>query len=157
MLVKAIKEYLKDNTLQDLYRATGISPSVFYSLIKRDWKKYNKTTLDILYAFFSLEHDDFYKENQKKRYPKTPSLFWTFIRQKRLKLNIDMKELSNGIKVDKRALARIESWDALPTFDSWTIQHLMDTLQFNEDEKIMAQLYINAMKWLEKMVKKNDI
>jgi len=104
-----------------------------------------------------MDRDAFYKENLKKWYPKTPSLFGTLIRFKRLRLEIDLHDLAKMIKTDERALARLESGDALPTFDGWTIQHLMDALQFNEDERTMAKVYIDTMKWMEKTVKKYDI
>lgn len=157
MLIVKIREYLDKHTIQELHAQTGVCTGVFYSLLKRDWKKYNKNTLDILYTFFSMERDAFYKENLKKWYPKTPSLFGTLIRFKRLKLEIDLSDLAKMIKTDERALARLESGDALPTFDGWTIQHLMDALQFTDDERTMAKVYIDTMKWLEKTVKKYDI
>lgn len=157
MLVEKIREYLDTHTIQELHNKTGVCTGVFYSLLKRDWKKYNRNTLDILYDFFSLERDEFYKDNLKKWYPKTPSLFWTFIRYKRLKMEIDLHDLAKEIKTDQRALARLESWDALPSINSWTIQHLMDALQFTDDERTMTKIYIDSMKMLEKAIKKYDI
>lgn len=157
MLVEKIRNYLDTHTIQELHNATWVCTDVFYSLLKRDHKKYNKNTLDILYSFFKIERDIFYKDNLKKWYPKTPSLFGTFIRFKRLKLEIDLHDLAKSIRTDERALARLESWDALPTFDSWTIQHIFDALQFTDEEKTMAKIYIDNMKWLEKTIKKYDI
>ena len=157
MLVEKIKQYLDLNTIQDLYHATGVNTGVFYSLLKRDWKKYNKTTLDILYGFFDLPRDQFYNDNLKKWYPKTPSLFGTFVRYKRLHKEVDLKELAVRLRMDERALARLESGDALPTFDSWTIQHMMDALDFTSEERTMAKIYIDNMKWLEKTIKKYDL
>lgn len=157
MLVEKIRDYLNTHTIQELHGETWVCTGVFYSLLKRDWKKYNKNTLDILYSFFKLERDQFYKDNLKKWYPKTPSLFGTFIRYKRLKMEIDLHDLAKKIRTDERALARFESWDALPTFDGWTIQHLMEALQFTDEEKTMAKIYIDNMKWLEKTIKKYDI
>lgn len=157
MLVKKIREYLDSHTIQELHNCTWVCPWVFYSILKRDWRKYNKNTLDILYDFFNIKRDNFYKDNLKKWYPKTPSLFWTFVRYKRLQKEIDLHKLSKNIKTDKRALARLESWDSLPTFDWWTIQHLMDELEFTDDEKTMTKIYIETMKMLEKTVKKYDI
>lgn len=157
MLVEKIKQYLDENTIQDLYHATGVNTGVFYSLLKRDWKKYNKNTLDILYSFFGLPRDQFYNDNLKKWYPKTPSLFGTFVRYKRLHQEVDLKELAVKLRMDERALARLESGDALPTFDSWTIQHMMDALDFTSEERTMAKIYIDNMKWLEKTIKKYDL
>lgn len=157
MLVEKIRKYLDDHTIQDLHNQTGICTGVFYSLLKRDWKKYSKNTLDILYSFFELPRDQFYNNNLKKWYPKTPSLFGTFVRYKRLHKEIDIKQLSKMVRVDERALARLESGDALPTFDSWTIQHIMEALDFNDEEKTMTKIYIDNMKWIEKTIKKYDI
>jgi len=157
MLVEKIRSYLADHTIQDLHYSTGICTGVFYSLLKRDWKKYNKNTLDIVYEFFDLPRDQFYNDNLKKRYPKTPSLFGTFIRCKRLKLEIDLWELAKSVRVDQRALARLESGDALPTFDSWTIQNIFNALEFTDEEKTMTKMYIDNMKRMEKIVKQYDI
>lgn len=157
MLVEKIRSYLDNHTIQDLHHSTGICTGVFYSLLKRDWKKYSKNTLDILYKFFDIKRDQFYNDNLKKWYPKTPSLFGTFVRYKRLKMEIDLKQLSQLVRVDERALARLESGDALPTFDSWTIQHIFDALKFTDEEKTMTKIYIDNMKWLEKTIKKYDI
>lgn len=157
MLVEKIREYLDTHTIQDLHNKTWVCTGVFYSLLKRDWKKYSKNTLDILYDFFELQRDQFYNDNLKKWYPKTPSLFGTFVRYKRLHMEIDIKQLAKLVRVDERALARLESWDALPTFDSWTIQHIMDTLNFTDEEKTMTKIYIDNMKWMEKTIKKYDI
>jgi predicted transcriptional regulator len=84
-------------------------------------------------------------------------LFGTFIRCKRLKLEIDLWELAKSVRVDQRALARLESGDALPTFDSWTIQHIFNALEFTDEEKTMTKMYIDNMKRMEKIVKQYDI
>jgi len=157
MLIVKIKEYLNGHTIQELYNNTGISTGVFYSLLKRDWKKYNKNTLDILYSFFRLDRDEFYNNNLKKWYPKTLSLFGTLVRYKRVRKNIDIDELARMMKIEKRALCRLESWDALPTFDSWTIQHLIIALDFTKEEIENTKKYIDNMKRLEKTVKKYEI
>ena len=153
MLVKKIKDYLKDHSIQELYNRTGVSPTVIYKLLKRDWWRYNKTKLDILYDFFKLEKDDFYKDNLRKRYRKTESLFWTFIRYKRLKLNKHLDELAEKIMMEKRALARLEAGDSLPWFKSWTIQHLFEELKFTEQEKELTKQFIEVIKKLEQRVK----
>lgn len=153
MLEQKLREYLWKHSIEHLYHKTWISPTVFYKILKREWKKYNKNTLDILYDFFNLPIDSFYKENLKKWYSKTPSLFWTFVRYKRLKYQISVDELAKKIKMEKRALLRLESWDALPWYNSHSIQNIFEILNFTKEEREETDKYISNMKWIERRIK----
>ena len=72
-------------------------------------------------------------------------------------MDIDISVLAKQIKMSDRALARIESGDSLPYYNSWSIQHIMEALLFTEEEKQMVADYIDVMKKVEKMVKKYEI
>ena len=157
MLIQKIKEYIKKYDLQTLCNMSWINRRVILSLLKWDHRKYRKTTLDILYDFFKLKHDKFYFENLKKWYPKTESLLWTLIRFKRVRRNIELEKLAKQIKMDSRALKRLESGDALPYYNNWSIQHVLDVLEFTKEEREIVENYIKIMRKTEKLVKKYEI
>jgi len=157
MLVEKVKIFLKDYSLKTLCIQSWVHESVILSLIKWEHKKYHRNILDILYAFFNLKKDAFYRENMKKWYPKTESLLWTLVRFKRVRMDIDLQVLAKQIKMSDRALARIESGDSLPYYNSWSIQHIMEVLRFSDSEKKMVADYIDVMKKIEKMVQKYEI
>jgi len=72
-------------------------------------------------------------------------------------MDIDLQVLAKQIKMSDRALARIESGDSLPYYNSWSIQHIMEVLRFSDSEKKMVADYIDVMKKIEKMVQKYEI
>lgn len=157
MLIKKIKDYIKKYDIQTLCNMSWINRRVILSIIKSEHKKYRKTTLDILYDFFKLDKDQFYYENFKKWHPKTESILWTFIRFKRVRENLELDSLAKLIKMDSRALARLESWDALPYYNNWSIQNIMNVLKFSESEKKITEDYIIIMRKTEKLVKKYEL
>lgn len=157
MLLKKIKSYLKEHSLKILCGHSWVHESVILSLVKWEHKKYNRNILDILYEFFNLEKDNFYRDNMKKWYPKTESLLWTLIRFKRVRKEINLEMLASDTKMWARALARIESGDSLPYYNSWSIQHIMEALQFTKEERKQVKDYIEVMKNIEKLVKKYEI
>jgi len=153
MLKKRIKQYLAEKwDFWLLSKETGLSMSVLISFFENKKRKYTKNTLDILYDFFGIEHDDFYNENIKKWYPKTPSLFGSFIRGKRIDANIMIGELAREIKVKKRTLVRLESWDSLPSYSGRTMTNLMEYLKFSKKEMELSKKYIAIMKELWLMI-----
>jgi hypothetical protein len=158
MLVKKIKEYLNTGkSVYDLYNETWIATATTYRILKRSWCKYNKNTLNILYDFFKIPHDDFYMQNSKKWFSKTPSLLGTMIRYKRIEKWLDLAQVSKKIKVDSRQLARIEAGDSLPRFNSYTFTQLFQLLEFTEQEKKLVEVYIKITLDLEKIVKNYEL
>lgn len=156
VIQKKIKEFLRNWDFNKLSKDTWLSNNVLISFFENKNRKYTKNTMDILYDFFHLEIDDFYKENVKKWYPKTNSLFWYLLRTKRTNKNIMIEDLAKMIKIERRTLSRIESGDTLPTNNSYTINHLIDVLWFTEEEKNITNKYINVMRELIEIVKNNE-
>lgn len=157
MLIYKIEEYLKTHTISELERYSGISQRTLNRLIKnKNWRFY-RSTLDCLYDFFKIEKDELYYENFKKWYPKTPSLFWNFVRNKRLWENKCLEELAKEIKVNRRAISRLEAWESQPWYNSWTISNLFESLKFTEEEKEVTKNFIKAIKQMESLVKKTEI
>lgn len=157
LLLTKIQEYIKKYDMKTLCNMSWINDRVFLSLLKQEHRKYHRNTLDILYSFFHIEKDKFYKDNIKKWYPKTESLLWTLVRFKRVRQNLSIHKLAKNIKMDSRALARIESWDALPYYNNWSVQHILEELNFSDEEKGKVKKYIEVMKNIEKLVKKYEI
>ena len=157
MLIQKIKDYIKQYDLNTLTDMSWINRRVILSLIKWEHKKYRKTTLDILYDFFHLKKDQFYYDNFKKWYPQTESILWTLIRFKRVRKNLELDQLAKSIKMDSRALARLESGDSLPYYKSWSIQNIMEILDFNDTEKKIIEEYMKVMIKTKKLVKKYEL
>ena len=139
-----------------LSERVGISSWVISSLLKDDNKnrKFFKQTLDILYGFFDLPRDHFYKANLKKRYPKTLSILWSLFRAKRCELGLDIRDVASITQIDRRALARLEAGDSMPNENSYTIKTLCRVLKFDEKEIKKIGLYIQTYKDIEKISKK---
>lgn len=157
MLLQKIQEYIKKYSLKDLAFSSSVWVRVILSILALENKKYNKSTLDVLYEFFKLEKDDFYMQNMKKWYPKTETLLGSLFRLKRIWKNKDIHDIAKDIKMEKRALARLESGDALPNYNSYTIQKIIEVLEFSDLEKKIIKDYISSMKNIEALVKKYDI
>lgn len=153
-----IKRFINnhENGMKKLVDQTGIGDAVFKNLLSDDNKnrKYFKQTLDILYDFFDIPRDHFYKMNLKKWYPKTLSILWSLLREKRCALGLDIEEVARATQIDRRALARLEAGDSMPNAQSYTILKLCKMLNFNKEEMQKINAYINAYKDIEKISKK---
>lgn len=156
MLLEKIQEYIKKYDIKTFSRYSWVWIPVILSILNLENKKYNKKTLDILYHFFKLEKDDFYKQNLKKWYPKTKNILWNFIRIKRIAKNKDLDSLAREMKMEKRALARLEAWESLPSFNSYTIQKIIKTLEFDEKEIEIVRSFLYSCREVKKFLKKYD-
>ncbi len=156
-----IKNYLSnhDKGMSSLSMKTWISEGLLKEVLSEDNrnKKFFKQTLDILYDFFWIERDHFYKSNLKKRYPQTLSILWSLFRSKRCSLWYNIDELSQASGVDRRVIARLEAGDSLPKDKSFTIKSVCDVLDFPEDEREFIAVYIQAHKDIEKISKKYNL
>lgn len=152
MLIDEIRTYVQGNSLNKLKNETGVPYNSLLGLFK--WhmqRKYRTTVLDILYEFFGLEKDDFYEKNKKKWYPSTESLIGTFIRKKRMEKNMSVELLAKRIKMDSRALKRIEAGDSLPDMHHYSMKHMAEVLELTEYERKSLSEWIkslHAIKWM---------
>ena len=139
-----------------LSERTGLGKNKIRDILVDDNKnrKFFKQTLDILYWFFDLPRDHFYKANLKKRYPKTLSILGSLFRAKRCELGLDMNDVAKITQIDRRALARLEAGDSMPNENSYTIKTLCKVLKFSEEEIKQIALYIQTYKDIEKISKK---
>lgn len=156
MLLEKIQEYIKKYDLRTFSRDSWVWIPVILSILNLENKKYNKKTLNILYDFFDLEKDDFYRKNLEKWYPKTKNILWNFIRIKRLKKNKDLENLAKTLKMDKRALARLEAWESFPSYNSYTIQKIIENLDFSEKEKQIIKNHLKSCQEVKKILKNYD-
>lgn len=152
MLIDEIIAYVQGSSLNKLKNETGVPYNSLLWLFK--WhmqRKYRTTVLDILYEFFKLEKDDFYERNKKKWYPSTESLLGTFIRKKRMEKNMSVDLLAKKIKMDSRALKRIEAGDSLPDMHHYSMKHIAEVLELTPSEKKAISECIKALhtiKWM---------
>jgi len=147
-----MKDFIAKKWLKQLSDRTWVCIETIKALINQRRQKYNIATLDALYDFFWIHKDFFYIANMKKRYPKTPSLLWTFIRILRTNVWIDLEILSKKTLIDKRALARLEAGDSLPCFDSYTIQKIIEVLEITKEDQNLIKIYINSSKDIENRI-----
>lgn len=157
-LIKAIRTYQWDDGwwLTDLSRQTGVSRSALRSLKNLKKTKYRKQTLDVLYDFFDIDRDEFYKDNMKKRHPPTFTVIGNIMRLKRLEQHWSIEEVAKIIKWSPRELYRIEAWDSLPSYRSWYMTELLELYEFTEEEKHTIMWWIAIVKDLIKLNNKYD-
>ena len=154
MLISKVKDYIKENWIQKLCYETWLSPNVISAIVEPSRRiKFKANTLDILYDFFWLYKDHFYQDNMKKRYPKTQSMLWTFFRVKRVEKNLSLEQLAKAIKSSKLAVIRLELWESLPSFNSYTMQTIFDYLEFDEHEKKVIEKMVVAVKDIETLLR----
>lgn len=157
-IVRAIIAYKADGMdwLSALSQRTWLSKTVLYNLINRKRCKYQKKTLDILYAYFEIDVDDFYTNNIKKRNVPTFSVIWNIFRSKRLLANLSISEAAKRIDWSERELARIEAGDSLPSYNSWYVVQLMELYDFTEEERTKLTRWVAILKDLMDLNNKID-
>jgi len=150
------KDEKSARTLSD---KTGIDIGIINSIVSGKRKKYRSTTLDILYEFFWLEKDDFYKENMKRRLQPSESILGTILRDRRVQMWYSLEDVSALLKWDARSLARIESWDTLPAYHSYYITRLLQLYKFTKEESETLKRFICILRDLVKIAGRyqNDI
>jgi len=154
-LQERINSYLKVNPIKDLERYSWVSRKTLTRIAKhKEGNKYYKKTLDILYKFFKIDKDKFYVENNKKWHWDSSSLLWRMVRNKRIYEHKDLATLSKEMNVDVRVLGRVERWECCPLSDSWTINSIIDKLNFSELERKVTNEFIESIKKMESLVKK---
>ncbi len=108
--------------------------------------KYRKSNLDVVYAFFDMERDDWYHDNLKKWVKPTESILGEIFRKKRLQLGLSMQEIDRKIHVGVRQIARIEAGDSLPGITSYTIIKLVELYGFTEQESVTIRWFITLLR-----------
>jgi len=139
----------KDGGLSSLSDKLGMSQNVLVSIAKWWRRKYRKNILDTLYKHFDIKKDKFYRDNLKKRYPKTISSIGTFIRLLRINKGMDIDEFSRAVGVDKRALLRLECGDSLPTENSYTLNEVLNVLECSKKQRRVIKEFVRWYKAME--------
>jgi len=156
-LIKAVRNHNGHNGwLTDLSKETGISRSALWSLKNMKKVKYRKQTLDVLYDYFKMEYDTFYKDNMKKWHPPTFAVIGNIMRLKRLENHWSVEDVAKIVKGSVRELYRIEAWDSLPSYRSRYMTELLEIYEFTEEERNTIMWGIAIVKDLIKMNNKYD-
>lgn len=140
-----LQEYIELNSARKLRQETWIGCWTIYSI--KDWhknKKYTKQTLDTLYEFFSIEIDDFYKENIKIHSWHEDAL-WLLFKTRREKLGLTKHDVAKQIKWTERHLTRIETGDSSYRVNSYYLKELIKLYKFNQDEANQIMSYILSL------------
>ena len=152
-----IREFLSKNSLTLLSDKTKIDPRQIKLILEDDKHKFQQSTLDVLYDFFDLDKDSFYRDNLKIRYRPTEAVLWNILRGKRIKMWWSLSEVAYMIKWDERQLRRIESWDSLPSYKSYYITQLVKLYRFNPHEEEIIRWFICILSDMIKINNKYDL
>lgn len=139
LVIQKLKEFMVKNHpywLQRIHDRTWLGHVAINNLLNVKKKKYKPSTINVLYEFFKLERDDWYRENLKKWHQEPDSILGKFFREKRLQLGLSIHEVARQLKnIDDRTIHRIESGDSFPNFTSYTIIQLIKLYRLSEEEK----------------------
>jgi hypothetical protein len=158
-IIIKIRTYLKDDERNSttLSNATGVDVGIINSILSGKRKKYRSTTLDILYEYFGIERDDYYKENLKRWVMPVESILGSILRNRRIQMWYSIEDVANLVKWEERQLARIEAGDSLPSYQSYYISKLLPLYQFTPQEQEQIRWFICILKDMVKIHNKYDI
>lgn len=149
------KDYIAENWIDRLARETGLCNSTLRKIAKGQ-KNFSCITLSVLYKFFNIDRDSFYKKNLAKGLKPSKGLIWDLFRVKRLEQGLSIKEVAKTLRCNKRDLIRIELWNSLPWQNSYYTKKLLNLYSFTEEEKSKIKYCISLQKDLVKVVYKYD-
>lgn len=147
-IVNKIEESKDKGTLYITMENIWVSRQVVDSFLKKNpKKKYDIDILKKLYNHFKLPlYDEFYINNLRLWYPNTKAGLWNYIRNLRISKGFTIWELAKKIKIQEQTLSRLENWHKCPTYDSYTIQHIIKALELNESQKSCIKDFIALKK-----------
>lgn len=145
LIVEKIREYKTRNGeywLSRLSDRTGLGTIAIENVFYQRKQKYKISTLDELYDYFKIEKDEWYKSNLKKWHQKPDSIIWSIFRAKRIEMWLSLHDAARENKIDERTIKRLESGDALPRFEQYTMKRLVNFYGFTDEEKITIWWWI---------------
>jgi hypothetical protein len=137
LLQAKILEFLNNNwKFRQLSILTWISIWTLQDL--KNWnnnRKYNKKILDWLYKYFSIEKDNFYKNNCFDKIKKKWDSVGDFFKKKRLWSWYSIHDVAKKIKVSNRQIQRLEYGEINYKYNSYLIQELFNLYRFSQKEQ----------------------
>lgn len=155
ILQSKIKEYLQNNSVRNLMKATNISCWIIYLL--KDWveRKYNKRILDNIYLFFNIEKDVFYKKNIMV--PQSHNSLGQFFKLRRERLWLKRSEVAKLIKWEERQIKRFENGEVYYNCNSYYFKELTILYNLTNKEKDLIKNYANSLKDLINLQKQEKV
>lgn len=155
ILQNKITQYLQENSVRDLMKATQVSCGMIYLLKAGISRKYSKRILDAMYLFFALEKDWFYKKNILV--PHSHNDLWQFFKLRRERLWLKRQDVAKMIKWEERQLKRFENWEVYYNANSYYFKELIVLYKLTDNEKELITNYSNSLKNLISLQKKEKV
>jgi transcriptional regulator with XRE-family HTH domain len=139
LVTEKLREYMAKHSpygMKMICDRTGLGHVAINNLTHEKKAKYKPSTLNVLYDYFKLERDDWYRANMKKWHQKPDSILGSYFREKRIALGLSIPEVARALRnIDERTIHRIESGDSFPDYSSYTIIKLIEYYKIPENEK----------------------
>lgn len=145
-LQKRMAAFRREHGNGTLSARTGLSESMLDEVLRGKHGKHRKHNLDILYSFFGLEPDAWYRANMKKWVKPTESILGEILRKKRLSLGMSLDDVRRATKIGTRQLARLEAGDSLPSFSSYTVGALLDLYGFDDAHRERIRWFVVVLR-----------
>lgn len=145
-LQKRMAAFRKEHGNGTLSARTGLSESMLDEVLRGKHGKHRKNNLDILYSFFGLEPDAWYRANMKKWVKPTESVLGEMFRKKRLSMGMSLEDVRKATKIGTRQLARLEAGDSLPSFSSYTVTKLLELYDFDEGQRERIRWFVVVLR-----------
>ena len=143
-VTQKLREYINTRWRHDLSSRTGLKGKAIDNVCNLSGSYIRKDTLDTLYDFFNIPHDEFYFSEFIKNpaMKKNEGVIGNILRIRRLKMWLSIHSVARKIRVSDDTIMRIERSEQLPSYRSYTIMQLMDLYNFNENERQTIQWLI---------------
>lgn len=137
-IIDTIKQFVQSYGRHRAMRALGVGEYALNSmLLYEEGDTIHISTLGKAYAYFEMEHDDFFHEQSLRRssMKKHDGIVGQIFRARRIRLGLSVKEVERRAKISRESIERLERGAQLPRSGSETVRRLMRVYEFNENER----------------------
>lgn len=143
-IIDTIKQFVQSYGRHRAMRALGVGEYALNSmLLYEEGDTIHISTLGKAYAYFEMEHDDFFHEQSLRRssMKKHDGIIGQIFRARRIRLGFSVKEVERRAKISRESIERLERGAQLPRSGSETVRRLIRLYEFTEEER-------EAIMWL---------
>ena len=137
-IIDTIKQFVQSYGRHRAMRALGVGEYALNSmLLYEEGDTIHISTLGKAYAYFEMEHDDFFHEQSLRRssMKKHDGIIGQIFRARRIRLGFSVKEVERRAKISRESIERLER------SRSETVRRLIRLYEFTEEER-------EAIMWL---------
>lgn len=143
-IIDTIKQFVQSYGRHRAIRALGVGEYALNSmLLYEEGDTIHISTLGKAYAYFGLDHDDFFHDQSLRRssMKKHDGIIGQIFRARRIRLGFSVKEVERRAKISRESIERLERGAQLPRSGSETVRRLIRLYEFTEEER-------EAIMWL---------